>query len=91
MENKVVVHHEVLTGELGDWRLCFQWCTYVYKEPGRPDQHGYCFIWRRPDDSLQAARGQAQIPSAADMRRLTELARPAGWYERCEAEVPEVA
>ncbi|MHB8173412.1 MAG: hypothetical protein ACYDFU_02975 [Nitrospirota bacterium] len=41
--------------------LCLQWCRYFFDD-GHMDE-GYRFIWRRPDGSLLAARGQARIPS----------------------------
>jgi hypothetical protein len=43
-------------------------------------QTGYRFIWRKPDGNLQAARGQARIPCAADMFRLIQMATEAGWF-----------
>jgi len=39
---------------------------------------GYRFIWRKPDGTLQAARGQARIPSAAEMFQLIQMATEAG-------------
>ena len=91
METKIRVHNEVSIEYPGGKRLCFQWCTYVYKESGKADQRGYRFIWRRANNNLQAARGQARIPNAADLSRLIELAREAGWFERCELTEPTVA
>jgi len=76
--SNVVVHEEVMLGKEDDWRLCFQWCTYQYDD-GRPEEQGYRFIWRRPDGSLQPARGQARIPSAADIFDLLRLAARDGW------------
>lgn len=60
------------------WVLCFQWGRYDYGDGADP-QRGYRFIWRRPDGSLQAARGQARIPSLDDIRALTDMAVSAGW------------
>lgn len=60
-----------------DWRLCFQWARYVYDD-GQV-LHGYRFIWRRDDNSLQAARGQARIPSLEDAETLFRIARAEGW------------
>lgn len=60
------------------WVLCFQWGRYDYGD-GAEAQRGYRFIWRRPDGSLQAARGQARIPSLDDIRILTNMATEAGW------------
>ena len=66
-----------------DWKLCLQWVRYHYDD-GRDSQMGYRFIWRRPDGSLQAARGQARIPSASDMFDLIKLATEAGWFVTAE-------
>lgn len=73
----VNILNEVTNGKSGDWRLCFQWCKYVYDDDST--ENGYRFIWRRPDGSLQAARGQARIPSFADIQELTLLAIKDGW------------
>jgi hypothetical protein len=63
----------------GGWTLCLQWVKYVY-EDGRPPQEGYRFIWRRPGSgNLQAARGQARIPSFKIARELMSKAEKAGW------------
>lgn len=62
------------------WVLLFQWCRYVYDKDTA--QHGYRFIWRRPQSeggSLQAARGQARIPSLDVARKLMEQAKEEGW------------
>ncbi len=63
----------------GDWTLCLQWCLYVYD--GGTSEHGYRFIWRRSDGSLQAARGQARLPSVKDIDELIAAAREEGWDE----------
>jgi hypothetical protein len=42
-------------------------------------EEGYRFIWRRPDSSLQAARGQARIPSIEVARGLMQRAEEEGW------------
>ena len=75
----VQVHNEVAVGQPGDWRLCFQRVAYHYDD-GRPSQDGFRFIWRRPDSTLQAARGQARIPSPAVLLELLGLASAAGWF-----------
>jgi hypothetical protein len=71
-----------------DWTLWFQWCRYLYDNPpetpvGTPNmQYGYRFIWKRPQaegGSLQAARGQARIPSVAVLQQLVAQAKAAGW------------
>ncbi|WP_426752737.1 hypothetical protein [Myxococcus sp. Y35] len=60
-----------------EWTLCFQRCRYVYTD-GKKEE-GYRFIWRRPDGSLQGARGQARLPSMKIARELMEEAEKAGW------------
>ncbi len=83
MNSTVTIHHEVHLGEEGSWRLCFQWCTYTYDD-GSADEDGYRFIWRRPDGSLQPARGQARIPSTGDIFELLQMAARAGWLTTVE-------
>ena len=78
----VEIEHEVIDEKPNGWALCFQWCRYVF--PDRADELGYRFIWRREDGSLQAARGQARIPDAANMFKLIEMAKSEGWFESCE-------
>lgn len=75
----VEVHKEVQYPADGGWKLCFQCVTYHYDD--RDDENGYRFIWRRHDDSLQAARGQARIPSASVLRELVSKAEKAGWLK----------
>jgi len=70
--------HEVTNGEVGNWHLCFQWGIYLY-DNGEAES-GYRFIWRRPDGTLQAARGQARIPSATDIFELIQLATQKGLF-----------
>jgi hypothetical protein len=75
---RVTVFDEVRLpkGDAG-WVLCFQWGRYDYGEG--EFQRGYRFIWRRPDGSLQPARGQARIPTIEDIETLIGMARAAGW------------
>jgi len=61
----------------GKWQLCFQWCRYIYDDGGL--EHGYRFIWKRPDSRLQAARGQARLPSLRHIQALLDQARAEGW------------
>lgn len=61
-----------------DWRLYFQWGIYHYDNGC--SENGYRFIWRRPDGTLQAARGQARIPSKQDLFELLALASKEGWF-----------
>jgi len=76
----VEIHNEVSNEEPGDWRLCFQNCTYHYDDGQTED--GFRFIWRRHDDSLQAARGQARIEDSKTLYRLLDLAIQDGWFDR---------
>lgn len=62
------------------WTLWFQWCRYLYDD-GRME-YGYRFIWRWPKadgGSLQAARGQARIPSVDILEKLVAKAKSEGW------------
>jgi hypothetical protein len=63
-----------------EWTFWFQWCRYFYDDGDM--EHGYRFIWKRPQaqgGSLQAARGQARIPSIKDIERLVSKAKERGW------------
>ncbi len=74
---RVQVINEVTDGQKGEWVLCFQWCRYIYDDGSM--QYGYRFIWRRPEGSLQAARGQARLPSIEAAKKLMEMADKGGW------------
>lgn len=76
---RVEIHHEVEDGVRDTWRLCFHYVTYHYDDGSTED--GYRFIWRRPNNSLQAARGQARIPDSAALYRLLGSAKAAGWFK----------
>jgi hypothetical protein len=69
----------------GEWQLCYQWCHWHYwKTPtGTPigDAWGYRFIWRHPNGRLQAARGQARLPSSRAIMALMAQAHQEGWGE----------
>jgi hypothetical protein len=77
VSGRVAVLNEVTLDQPKDWQLCFQRCRYMYDDGSIQD--GFRFIWRRPDGSLQAARGQARIPSLKDARLLMAEAEKAGW------------
>ncbi|MGE7750691.1 hypothetical protein [Lysinibacillus fusiformis] len=74
-----VIHQVTLDDSKLDkeWVLCLQWCKYNYEDGD--SANGYRFIWRRPDGSLQPARGQARIPSFAHMEYLMAKAKLQGW------------
>jgi hypothetical protein len=72
---------EVRHGSAGDWQLCFQWCRYRYDT--KEVQYGYRFVWRRAEDgSIQAARGQARLPSIEVAQSLIQRAQDEGWGDR---------
>ena len=73
----VTIHEEVSTADIPAWRLCLQKVTYNYDDGSTED--GLRFIWRRPDDTLQAARGQARIPDASTLLTLVGKAAAEGW------------
>lgn len=76
-QSRVVVLNEVKTSKPNGWTLCFQYCRYEYGDGN--EENGYRFIWRRPNNNLQGARGQARIPSIADILFLTGNAISEGW------------
>lgn len=73
----VEIINEVKQHDGAGWCLCFQYCTYKYDDGN--EENGYRFIWRRPDGTLLTARGQARIPSLADIQELTAKAIREGW------------
>lgn len=78
MATRVRIINETLTlYQPSNWSLCFQWCEYIYDD--EDPEFGFRFIWRRPNGDLQPARGQARIPSFADMQILLNQARTEGW------------
>lgn len=58
--------------------LCFQYCRYEYGQD-KGEENGYRFIWKRENGNLQAARGQARIPSVSIALRLVSNAIEQGW------------
>jgi hypothetical protein len=74
---RVQIIKEIDDGPKDAQRLCFQKCCYFFGDGTR--QEGYRFIWRRKDGSLQAARGQALIPSIEAARKLMDKAVAEGW------------
>jgi len=76
--------HEVMLGDEGDWRLCFQWAEYTYDD-GSSDL-GYRFIWRDSDGNQRPHRAQARIPKANDLLSLLGKAAEEGWLGNCESE-----
>jgi hypothetical protein len=76
---RVHVRKETTNDPAGNWQLWFQWCRYELDDG---IQYGYRFIWRRPDGGLQAARGQARIPSIEEGKALMDKAISEGWGNR---------
>lgn len=74
---RVVVLNEAKTAKPSGWNLCFQYCRYEYGDG--TEENGYRFIWRKPNNNLQGARGQARIPSTSDILHLTSIAISEGW------------
>jgi len=74
---RVVIINEVKKNQSDEWTLCFQWCRYEYSNG--QEENGYRFIWRKPNGNLQGARGQARIPSIADILELSSMAIRDGW------------
>lgn len=73
----VDINEEVKAKSQSGWVLAFQYCTYNYDDGST--QNGYRFIWYRPDGTLQAARGQARIPSMRSALMLIGEAVRKGW------------
>jgi hypothetical protein len=79
---RVQIINEVTTiypTDTGEWKLCFQWCLYVYDD-GK-SHNGYRFIWRDPDGNLKPQRGQARISSLKQAIELFNKAIKEGWGE----------
>lgn len=76
---RVQIKNEVPKNRIEDWQLCFQKCIYNYDDG--TNEEGFRLIWRRPNGSLQAARGQARIPSKCAMDYLLKQAAEEGWYK----------
>ena len=84
MTAKIGILHEVELEPADDNHLCFQWCEYCYDDGS--SEHGYRFMWRKPNGKLASHRGQARIPSAHEMFELICKAAEAGWLGKCERE-----
>ena len=76
---RVQIKNEIPKNRIEDWQLCFQKCIYNYDDG--TNEEGFRFIWRRPTGSLQAARGQACIPSKSDADYLLKQATEERWYK----------
>lgn len=87
---RVEVEKEVtkLIGNAG-WELCFQWCEYIFDNGN--SEKGYRFIWKKPDGCLQAARGQARIPSVGVAMELISKAILEGWGNEKDKEEEDLA
>lgn len=83
--NVVIIHEVIHPGHPAhDWQLCLHWCRYRYSDS--TSELGYRFMWRRPDGSLQPARGQARLPSRHDVDLLFGLAKHQGWGDLDDTE-----
>ena len=74
----IEVLREITNGHPGQWSLHFQEGIWHYGDGATPE-HGYRFIYRRPDGSLQPARGQARIDMLQEAKALIERAIDEGW------------
>ena len=83
----VIVLEETKLSRPDGWALCFQWCRYVHSD--KTIEYGYRFIWRWPNGNLQAARGQARLPSVELMERLIAKARHEGWADKDSGDVAD--
>ena len=79
-KNYVEIKAEVPQRQESDdwWTLHFQKVVYHY-EHDEPEE-GFRFIWRRPNGSLQAARGQARIPGRKELMDLIDQADKEGLF-----------
>ena len=85
---RVGVIKEAVRGNPDEWKICFQWCQYLYDEGG--SEYGFRFIWRRPKSNhLQGARGQARIPSVKVIRDFIKQAEDEGWAENTDTDVKD--
>lgn len=78
-QTRVEVLKEVFIDKEDGWKLCFQYCAYNYGNE-EPVENNFRFIYRRPDGSLQGARGQAGIKSLTDITTLLRKAGEDGWH-----------
>jgi hypothetical protein len=78
MQTRVKVFDEIRDhSRAGEWCLAFQRVRYLY-DTGE-SQDGFRFIWRRENDTQQAARGQARIPDLESALRLIHRAVERNW------------
>lgn len=77
---KVKILNEVSTENTNDWNLCFQKCEYIYDD--NSTEIGFRFIWRKPNNRLQPARGQARIPDEETLNLLLKKARDNKWFNK---------
>lgn len=84
---RVRVIKEIKSGHPDDWRLCFQWCQYLFDDGG--SEYGFRFIWRKENGHLQGARGQARIPSVKVIERFLKQAKKEGWDENTDKKVKD--
>lgn len=73
----VYIHNDAFRKIEKGWELHFQYCDYKHDDGSQLS--GYRFIWKRPDGTLQLARGQARIPSIDIALELIAEAMSEGW------------
>lgn len=74
---KFAIQHEVSITRDEGYTLCFQFGHYTYQK--NQEEDGYRFIWRNPNGTLKASRGQARLPSLMEIQYLTGKALSEGW------------
>jgi hypothetical protein len=74
---RVQILNEIDPGPPNEWRVCFHRVRYIFADGDLAE--GYRFMWRLPNGNLQAARGQARIPSLRMARYLMTQAEKEGW------------
>src|ERR1700722_17856135 len=78
-QTRVAVVDEIKAApKKNEWTLAFQKVIYIYGD-GSLSETGFRFIWYRPQGTLQAARGQARIPTLAQAKKMIEMAEKKGW------------
>ena len=83
MSNRVQVLQQVAKDMGASNKLFLQWCRYILHDGNL--KYGYRFVWCR-DGRLDAARGQARLPSLDVAKELMARAEAEGWGAHSDAE-----